>query len=338
MPKLILTRTRILLILLVLAVLGLTLYLSQDIWLGKSQVFIQPHRALYTIRLSKLHQTNTLAAATGQMSYQIDDTCDGWNVAQKFNLVFVYTESPSALITSDYNTFESKDGHRYQFSTRRARDGEVTEEILGRAERDPISGGKVSYQKPKELEVKLPTNVAFPTQHTLELLHAALAGKKWFNSPIFDGSDLALSTDVNSFIHRINKPYISKIEEIVPIVEPVADPDQTVIEPVQEATNPSVKAMTAEELNNSSLIKGTRAWRIRMAFYSGPPAEGLADSDENSAEDAGADIEDPAVTPDYEMTMVIHSNGLVSQFTLDYSDFSLEARLLSVAEVAGNGC
>ncbi|HCM84403.1 MAG TPA: DUF1849 family protein [Alphaproteobacteria bacterium] len=338
MPKMILTRARVLLVFCVLCVLGATLYVARDMWMGPSQVAIVPHEALYQVRLSKLHQTNTLAAASGQMSYRLADACDGWNVAQKFNLVFVYTESPSALISSDYNTFESKDGRRYQFSTRRTRDGQVTDEILGRAERrDPLGNGVVIYQKPKEAEVPLAANILFPTQHTLELLRAALAGKQWISKPIFDGSDLAISTDVNSFIKKLNKPYLAKVKEIVPIVEGVEDPEAPVLaeEPAELLSHAT--PMTAEEMNESPLIKGTRAWRLRMAFYSGPEAAAMKDSEEQGEEDA-AQEEEMTLVPDYEMTMVIHSNGLVSQFTLDYSDFSLEARLLSLAEVVGNSC
>lgn len=339
MPMMILTRTRVLLILCVLCVVGVVLYLVRDRLMGPAEVGLVPHQALYQVSLSKLQQTNTLAAARGQMSYRIEDACDGWNVSQKFNLLFVYTEAPSAMIASDYNTYESKDGRRYQFSTRRTRDGEVTEEILGRAERrDPMGGGVIIYQKPKEVEVPLGAHVSFPTQHTLELLHAALAGKQWFSHPIFDGSDLALSTDVNSFIKKLNRPALAKIEEIVPIAKPEIDPDAPVIEQQQEeAVVPHAKPMTVEEMNENPLIAGTRAWRMRMAFYSGPEAQALADT-KDSEESEPQPEEEAGLTPDYEMTMVIHSNGLVSQFTLDYSDFSLDARLLSIAEVAGNSC
>jgi hypothetical protein len=338
MKQLILTHKHRLGLLLVLCLVAATLFATQDLWAPKVNIAMNPHQALYEVRLSRLHQSNALAAAKGQMSYRVEDTCDGWNTSQKFNLVFVYTEAQSAMITSDYNTYESKDGRHYQFSTRRSRDGEVTEEILGKVERDALGNGTVIYQKPKKVSAVLDTDVLFPVQHTLSLLRAAQEGKKWFSFPVFDGSDLSPATDVNSFARRINKPYITKIEDIVPLVTPAIDEDMTASVPVDSATDDKAihvqpRGMTVEQMNASPLISNTKAWRVRLAFFARP--EGV-DFKSTEAEDTTSD--DVNLTPDYEMTMILHSNGLVSHFTLDYPDFSLDAHLLSIAEVTGNSC
>lgn len=337
-PVLILTRARVIAVAVVLAVVAVTLYFSQNLWQSANAIRIAPHQALYQLTLTRLHQANNIADVRGQMSYRIEDACDGWNVAQKFDLQFVYTEASAALITSDYNTYESKDGRHYQFSTRRMHDGQLTDEILGKAERrDPLGNGVIDYQKPKVAQAVLPADVLFPTQHTLALLRAAAEGKTWFHQPLFDGSDLSLATDVSAFIGHANKPYVVKIEEIVPIQKLDADDGD---DSAAAETPPTIKPMTAAELNANPLIADTRAWRLRMAFY--PRADAIPAEDKDKS-DAAADIDpedDPAnaITPDYEMTMVLHSNGVVSSMTLDYPDFSLDARLLSIAEVARNSC
>jgi hypothetical protein len=193
------------------------------------------------------------------------------------------------------------------------------------------------------MEMPMAAEVLFPAQHTHALLQAAVSGQKWFRRPLFDGSDGSDRTDVSGFIARGAKGQVAKIEEIVPL--PImADPATTPVlpdspkTPVVQQDDGSPKPMTAEAMNASPLVAGTRAWRIRLAFYPAPVAATEDESADPEAEEAAADDDTPHLTPDYEMTMVLHSNGLVSSFTLDYPDFSLDARLLSIAEIAKNGC
>jgi len=336
----ILTRTRAFLILIVLCLAAAGLYAARGLFQTAGEISIAPHQALYQMTLSRLHQANEIADVRGQMSYRIEDVCDGWNVAQRFNLQFVYTDQPSALVVSDYNTYESKDGRRYQFSTRRTHGGQLTDEILGRAERSAQGDGTITYQKPQSATASLPPNVLFPTQHTLAILRDAAAGQRWFSAPLFDGSDLSKATDVTTFIRPQYKPYIIKVTEIAPIkFAPVPDDGEDVAsmkDEVKHAPTSAPRAMTAEQINAMPLLSNTHAWRLRMAFYTRGDAI-VADADKKNpvaAED------DPlnSITPDYEMTMILHSNGVVSSFTLDYPDFSLNARLLSIAEVSGNSC
>lgn len=331
----ILTRARVILIALVLCSVAGTLYATHDLWQSAGAITTASHQALYQLRLSRLRQSNSLADVRGEMSYRIEDACDGWNVAQRFNLQFVYSDQPSALETSDYNTYESKDGQHYQFSTRHQRNGQITDEILGKAERNgPLGDGVIDYERPKTAQAKLGADVLFPTQHTLHILQEALAGKQWFTAPLFDGSDLSLANDVNVFATRVNKPYIAEVKEIMPLEKtPVDDADDAAPVP-EESTAP--QPMTVEQLNANPLIANTRAWRIRMAFY--PRQDAIQTEDQKSADLSPEDDPANAVTPDYEMTMVLHSNGVVSSFTLDYPDFSLDANLLSIAEVAKNSC
>jgi len=333
----ILTRTRAFLILIVLCLAAGGLYLTHGMWKPNGGIFIAPHQALYQMTLSRLHQANEIADVRGQMSYRIEDVCDGWNVAQRFNLQFVYTDQPSALVVSDYNTYESKDGRQYQFSTRRTHGGQLTDEILGRAERSAQGDGTLTYQKPQGAASSLPPNILFPTQHTLAILHAAAAGQRWFSAPLFDGSDLSKATDVTTFIRPQNKPYIIKVTEVAPIkFAPLSDEEDDVAKVEEVVPIRAPRAMTTEQLNAVPLLSNTDAWRLRMAFYTRGDAI-VADADKKNL--PGPE-DDPlnSITPDYEMTMILHSNGVVSSFTLDYPDFSLNARLLSIAEVSGNSC
>lgn len=67
----------------------------------------------------------------------------------------------------------------------------------------------------------------------------------------------------------------------------------------------------------------TEAWRVRMAVF---PAA----SEKNAEEDA--------MTPTYEMDMVLHANGVVSHAIIDYKTFKLEQKLTALEALPPKTC
>lgn len=59
------------------------------------------------------------------------------------------------------------------------------------------------------------------------------------------------------------------------------------------------------------------SYRVRIAFF---PAAGTVDRDESGQSDDGDE-------PEYEMTMTLHENGVVSEYDYDYQDFSVHGKL-----------
>ena len=59
------------------------------------------------------------------------------------------------------------------------------------------------------------------------------------------------------------------------------------------------------------------AWPVRLAFF--PKLSG----------------ED---TSDYELTMMLHENGVISNMTIDYKDFSVEQRLMALERIPLDPC
>jgi hypothetical protein len=84
------------------------------------------------------------------------------------------------------------------------------------------------------------------------------------------------------------------------VVKPVLDNDQL-------AANPLLQAP---------------AYKVRMAFY--PP-----DTKRKGQEEA---------EPDYEMTMIMHANGVVSSMQIDYDQFSVKGDLQSVEAIPAAKC
>lgn len=164
---------------------------------------LTPHRAVYNMGLATMKSGSGLAGATGTMSYMFDDSCDGWVVENRIAIQYAYTEGGQAMSTTDFITWESKDGLKYRFRMRNTRDGQVTEEVEGTAEmKAKGQGGVVKFTRPEPMSVPLPKGTMFPTEHTVKLIDVAQTGGKSFWKVVFDGSGTEGPYEVNALIGR----------------------------------------------------------------------------------------------------------------------------------------
>lgn len=238
---------------------------------------LTPHKALYDIQLVATRSGAQVVNISGEMLYEWRPTCEGWVTDHRFNLFYEYADSPATKITSDFSTFENYSGEDFSFSARRKRDGNLYEELRGRAViRD--KGGKAEFTMPTDLSFDLEQDYMFPMGHTVEMVRQALANNKFFTATVFDGSDDEGPVEINSFIGKSVNP-------------------MKVIEPNEE--------LDMGLLNN-------KAWKIRMAVFP------------KFAEEASAD---------YEMDIVFHENGVISDMLIDYDNFSVTQKLKALSPV-----
>ena len=73
-------------------------------------VEIAPHRAIYKMSLASARSSSTVSDVRGQMMFEWADACDGWTIEQRFQLRFLYTEGDQVDMTTNYATWEAKDG------------------------------------------------------------------------------------------------------------------------------------------------------------------------------------------------------------------------------------
>jgi hypothetical protein len=151
---------------------------------------IVSHRALYTISLIWANDDAGVTAASGTMSYQWGEVCDGWTVEQRYRIKLGYSESPDVAVASNFLTWEAKDGLRYRFNQKETRSGaDEDEEVRGAARLDgPGKGGIAEFAKPEDKSYALPAGVLFPSAHTIALIDKALAGENFMSTQIFDGA------------------------------------------------------------------------------------------------------------------------------------------------------
>jgi len=145
------------------------------------------HRAHYKLAMDSAR--GDVAGATGEMSYEVTDACDGWATRQRLDMMVTDSDGQDVHTLSDYATWESKDGLRMQFHMRQSTDTAVTEQVDGTATLSKTGGpGEVHYTSPEPKTVKLPAGTLFPTPHTAAVIDAAVAGRKFFAVPLFDGT------------------------------------------------------------------------------------------------------------------------------------------------------
>lgn len=244
---------------------------------------IAAHKAIYDIRLKGIKSGSQVVNISGQMLYEWQPSCDGWVANHRFNLFYEYADSPATRITSDFSTFEAFDGKSLDFTSQRKRDGQVFEELRGRA--DIGSDGKKSaavYTLPDGLKFDLPEGALFPMIHTLEVLDAAAANKKIFHAVVFDGADEEGPVEINAVIGK-------QVDDI--------------------ATQEFPKEVDKELLKSP-------AHKIRLAFFP---------------------MKDDTGISDYEMDIILHNNGIVSDMFIDYDDFSISQKLVALEPVK-SGC
>jgi hypothetical protein len=150
---------------------------------------LAPHKALYDIRMVTRHSGASILNIHGQMGYQWRPDCDAWLTSHHFNLAYEYADAPVLNVVSDFSTYEPFDGKSLTFTSRRAREGDLYEELRGSAFLGPNGIGKATYSMPPELGFDLSKGTLFPMKHTIALLKSIKSGKKFFNAVVFDGSD-----------------------------------------------------------------------------------------------------------------------------------------------------
>ena len=240
---------------------------------------LAPHRALYEIDLVSKRSGAQILNVDGEMMYEWQPACEGWNTQHRFQLFYEYTDSPAAQISSDFSTFEGFDGKSINFSSRRKSDNILLDQYRGYAALNEDQSAAVTYSIPSDLSHDLPVGTLFPTQHTIQMVKAIQEGKKFFNATVFDGSDETGAVQVNSFIGA----------------------------PAPASTIQNSKDINADLLQSA-------AYKLRLAFF--PESR-----------------EEP--TPEYEMDMLLHDNGVIREMLIQYDDFSVRQTLKALKRVKG---
>jgi hypothetical protein len=146
-----------------------------------------------------VRDNSDIARAEGAMLYEVVDACDGWATRQRFQLTLTGRDGQDIETTSDYSTYETKDGRRLRFSLTQTSQGAVSQRVAGEAELTP-GGGRVRYTEPAAKEEELPPGTLLPMLHTISGIAAARAGTRMLVVPLFDGTSPDGAQDTTTVI------------------------------------------------------------------------------------------------------------------------------------------
>jgi hypothetical protein len=169
--------------------------------------FIAAHHAAYVLSL-KSSQDQGVLAANGTMTYDVTDACTGYTTAQHLVINLTDHDARDVTMVSDYATFETKDGTRLNFHTRQMTGSTVTEQLDGTATLDRAgAGGHADFTTPDHRRVTLPPGTLLPNAHTLTIMQASAAGKRFLSIPLFDGTGEDGAQDTFVTIEGLQSPH-----------------------------------------------------------------------------------------------------------------------------------
>jgi EipB-like len=159
---------------------------------AQPQAVLVPHRAVYRLTLGDTGAGSNVSDIRGQLVYDFQGSvCLGYTLNTRLvTQVFDRDGKPSVSdIRSE--SWEDANGEHFRFATSQYADGKLAESTKGTAHRAPDHPEKVAVrlEKPQRANVTLTGNILFPTQHSLHLLKAALAGLPRLQADIYDGSE-----------------------------------------------------------------------------------------------------------------------------------------------------
>ncbi|WP_160170943.1 cell envelope integrity EipB family protein [Lutibaculum baratangense] len=170
------------------------------------EVELAPHLAVYDVGLERSTAASGVEDFRGRLVFRIaGSSCAGYETETRF-LGEVSGETGAAVTDTRSTTSESADGRRFSFHSERYTGDELLEETEGVARRTG-EGVAVELERPDGESFALPADVAFPSQHMVMILEAALEGRRIVVSQVYDGSESGhFAYDTTTTIGRKKSP------------------------------------------------------------------------------------------------------------------------------------
>jgi hypothetical protein len=246
-----------------------------------------PHRAVYDLALAKSSDRSGITGMNGRIVYEMTGSkCEGFSVRFRF-LTEVQTARKSFTNDQRTTSFESSDGRSFSFVNQSYLNGQLEQELRGRAER---SGNMTSVKitKPKPFSAELDASI-FMTEHIALLVEAAQRQQTFVTAKVFDGSENGDElVDTTAVIGR-------RRDEMVNIE---GEPDSV-----------------------SQLFKGQGAWPISVSYFSVPAKPGKGER-----------------FPIYQVSFIMHENGVSRDLKMQYEDYSLKGDLKKFEFLKTDNC
>ncbi len=210
-------------------------------------VDLAAHRAVYDLTLDQTGAGSNVTDIRGQLIYDFSGSaCEGYTLNTRLVTEIFDREGKPSTTDIRSESLEDADGRRLRFSTSQYINNKLSESTKGLAvrtgrARDSIS---VDLEKPKKTSFTLSGDIYFPTQHSLAILRAAIAGQTRIQADIYDGSEKG-----------------AKVYETTTVVGA----------PLELAANAQLPAV-----KNAETLDAIQSWPVVVSYYEqSPKKDGL---------------------------------------------------------------
>ncbi len=194
---------------LALSLLDMRLAPPAEALAAKEPTKLVAHRAVYEMTLDDARSASGITGIDGRMVFEFTGSaCDGYSLNMRMVTQMTDSQGQTNLTDLRSSTWEQGDGQKFRFQSAQYLNDKLGDVTMGRAARDaPNTDVKVSISQPAHAVLELPGQVLFPTQHSLALIDAALAGQSMFQARIYDGSEKGRKVyDTTAFIGKMVEP------------------------------------------------------------------------------------------------------------------------------------
>ena len=246
-----------------------------------------PHRAVYDLSLRDASDRSGITGMSGRIVYEMTGSkCDGYSVRFRF---FTQVQTPRKSFTNDQRTtsFESADGKQFSFVNQSYLNGQLEQELRGKAEKNG-DGTTVVITKPEGAEYKLNASI-FMTEHVAKLIEAAKKAETFVTASVYDASgDGDELVDTTGIIGK---------------------------------KRPEVLEVKGEPSSVSNQFKGQPAWPVSVSYFS-----------TSFLQERGEKL------PVYQVSFLMHENGVSRDLKLQYDDYSLKGDLKEIEFLKVEDC
>ncbi|KFB10193.1 cell envelope integrity EipB family protein [Nitratireductor basaltis] len=148
---------------------------------------LQPHRAVYDLRLSESNDDADIESLKGRWVFEFSGSeCVGYTVKSRIVMHFAMTDGPR-MIDQRITSFEDARGETFRFVTKSFIDQDDENVVEGTAR---LSEGKtvVDYTGPQKAQHEF-APALFPIAQLKELLAKAAEGENFYQTRVFDGTE-----------------------------------------------------------------------------------------------------------------------------------------------------
>ncbi len=147
------------------------------------------HRAIYDLTLDDSTTGSDVSSVSGRMVMEFTGSdCSGYSTKLRFVTQTQDPDGNNQVIDSRSDLFEARDGKGLNFSNQTYTDDSLSEESRGSASRKD-GDIDVALTKPAEKKFGLPASVVFPTEQLQTIINSAIAGERFLNMRVYDGSE-----------------------------------------------------------------------------------------------------------------------------------------------------